>query len=136
MKEKKRWKRRLLSIFLSSALCLGTLPAAVFAEDIPQNEYGADGESNTESTYRFVVESEHFEDSTRLFIQDLLSAEDEKLNGGSGSTAALWQYLGYAVQKSVGQGTSDSKFKNSSVRCWRTDLLSARTVCRNAQKTT
>ena len=111
MKKKKRLNRRLLSVLLSFAMCLGVFPASVFAEDSPQDESKAEGETDVESVEYFNVESKHFEDSTRLFIQELLSAEDEKLNGGSGSTAALWQYLGYAVQKSVGQGTSDSKFK-------------------------
>ena len=57
----------------------------------------------------FGANSEHFDDSTRLFIQDMLSAKNEVLDGKS--TAALWQYLAYCIQDVQGRGTSTGKFK-------------------------
>ena len=66
-------------------------------------EYEIDG-----VTY-FGVDSDHFADSTKLFIQDMLSAKNEKLSGKS--TAALWQYLAYCIQDDHGRGTNTGKFK-------------------------
>ena len=57
----------------------------------------------------FGANSEHFDDSTRLFIQDMLSAKNDVLDGKS--TAALWQYLAYCIQDVQGRGTSTGKFK-------------------------
>lgn len=57
----------------------------------------------------FGVNSNHFADSTKLFIQDMLSAKNEKL--GDKSTAALWQYLAYRIQDDHGKGTDTGKFK-------------------------
>lgn len=57
----------------------------------------------------FGVDSDHFATSTSLFIQDMLSAKNEKLSGKS--TAALWQYLAYCIQDDHGRGTSTGKFK-------------------------
>ncbi len=103
-------KKRLLSLLLSLAVCLGTFPAAVYAEE---GDAGNSTDSPSELVYDGVTyfdgQSQHFEDSTRLFIQDLLSAKNTNLDDES--TASLWQYLGYAIQKANGAGTSDSKFK-------------------------
>ena len=57
----------------------------------------------------FGANSEHFDDSTRLFIQDMLSAKNDVLDGKS--TAALWQYLAYCIQDVQGRGTNTGKFK-------------------------
>ena len=57
----------------------------------------------------FGVDSKHFADSTKLFIQDMLSAKNEKLDNKS--TAALWQYLAYCIQDDHGRGTGTGKFK-------------------------
>ena len=66
-------------------------------------EYTADG-----VTY-FGVNSKNFDKSTKLFIQDMLSAKNDVL--GEKSTAALWQYLAYCIQDDKGSGTSTGKFK-------------------------
>lgn len=58
----------------------------------------------------FGVQSKHFEDSTSLFIQDMLTAKNGVL--GDKSTAALWQYLAFCIQDIQGRGTSTGKFKN------------------------
>ena len=96
--------KRLLSSLLAVVLCLSLLPvtglAAEDAEDVTLSYEGV--------TY-FDVGSDHFEDSTRLFIQDLMSAKSIHLDDQS--TAALWQYLAYTIQDSNGTGTSDGKFK-------------------------
>lgn len=74
------------------------------ADPVPiADEYTADG-----VTY-FGVDSDHFADSTKLFIQDMLSAKNNVLDGQS--TAALWQYLAYCIQDDNGRGTSTGKFK-------------------------
>ena len=103
-------KNRLLSILLSLAICLGTFPAVVYAED---SDTGDSADPASELKYNGVTyfdgQSQHFEDSTRLFTQDLLSAKNSNLDDES--TASLWQYLGYTIQKANGAGTSDSKFK-------------------------
>lgn len=57
----------------------------------------------------FGVNSDHFDDSTKLFIQDMLSAKSDELGGKS--TAALWQYLSFALQKHKGRGTNTGKFR-------------------------
>lgn len=57
----------------------------------------------------FGVDSDHFADSTKLFIQDMLSARNKKLDNKS--TAALWQYLAYCIQDDHGRGTGTGKFK-------------------------
>lgn len=57
----------------------------------------------------FGVDSNNFATSTSLFIQDMLSAKNEKLSGKS--TAALWQYLAYCIQDDHGRGTNTGKFK-------------------------
>lgn len=57
----------------------------------------------------FGVDSDYFADSTKLFIQDMLSAKNEKL--GNKSTAALWQYLAYRIQDDHGRDTGTGKFK-------------------------
>ncbi len=67
------------------------------------NQYKVDG-----VTY-FGVDSDHFDDSTRLFIQDMLATKSKEL--GNQSTAALWQHLGFAIQKHKGRGTSTGKFR-------------------------
>ena len=57
----------------------------------------------------FGVDSKYFDNSTRLFIQDMLSAKNKELDGKS--TAALWQYLACCIQDVQGRGTSTGKFK-------------------------
>ena len=57
----------------------------------------------------FGADSKYFDNSTRLFIQDMLSAKNDVLDGKS--TAALWQYLAYCIQDVQGRGTSTGKFK-------------------------
>lgn len=58
----------------------------------------------------FGVDSKYFDNSTRLFIQDMLSAKNNVLDRKS--TAALWQYLAYCIQDVQGNGTDTGKFKN------------------------
>lgn len=98
-------KRKFLSAVLIGALMISTVPFAAFAED---NEPIPDVLVEEGVTY-FDAGSEHFEDSTRLFIQDLLSAKNSNIDDTS--TAALWQKLGYAIQDDYGAGTDDGKFK-------------------------
>lgn len=98
-------KRKFLSTVLIGALMLSAVPFAAFAED---NEPIPDVLVEDGVTY-FDAGSEHFEDSTRLFIQDLLSAKNSNIDDTS--TAALWQKLGYAIQDDYGAGTDDGKFK-------------------------
>lgn len=57
----------------------------------------------------FGVDSDYFDSSTKLFIQDMLSAKNNVLDGKS--TAALWQYLAYCLQDDNGRGTNTGKFK-------------------------
>ena len=57
----------------------------------------------------FRADSKYFDNSTSLFIQDMLSAKNDVLDGKS--TAALWQYLAYCIQDVQGRGTSTGKFK-------------------------
>ncbi|MGN8896470.1 S-layer homology domain-containing protein [Flavonifractor sp. HCP28S3_F3] len=57
----------------------------------------------------FGADSKYFDNSTRLFIQDMLSAKNDVLDGKS--TAALWQYLAYCIQDVQGRGTNTGKFK-------------------------
>ena len=57
----------------------------------------------------FGADSKYFDNSTRLFIQDMLSAKNDVLGGKS--TAALWQYLAYCIQDVQGRGTNTGKFK-------------------------
>lgn len=78
-------KRKFLSTVLIGALMLSAVPFAAFAED---NEPIPDVLVEDGVTY-FDAGSEHFEDSTRLFIQDLLSAKNSNIDDTS--TAALWQ---------------------------------------------
>ena len=77
-------KRKFLSAVLIGALMISTVPFAAFAED---NEPIPDVMVEDGVTY-FDAGSEHFEDSTRLFIQDLLSAKNSNIDDTS--TAALW----------------------------------------------
>ncbi len=68
-----------------------------------------DNEYNVNGVTYFGVDSNNFDTSTKLFIQDMLSAKNKKLGGKS--TAALWQYLSYCIQDDKGRGTSTGKFK-------------------------
>ena len=68
-----------------------------------------DSEYNVNGVTYFGVDSNNFDNSTKLFIQDMLSAKNKKLGGKS--TAALWQYLSYCIQDDKGRGTSTGKFK-------------------------
>ena len=52
----------------------------------------------------------HFDKSSKLFIQDMLSSKNDVLD--EKSTAALWQYLAFCIQDDNGRGTSTGKFKN------------------------
>lgn len=67
-------KRKFLSAVLIGALMISTVPFAALAED---NEPIPDVMVEDGVTY-FDAGSEHFEDSTRLFIQDLLSAKNQQ----------------------------------------------------------
>lgn len=98
-------KKRVMSVMLVLVMALGLLPATAFAADPSPiaDRYDVDG-----VTY-FSVDSDHFDDSTALFIQDMLSAKNAVLGGKS--TAALWQYLAFCLQDDYGRGTGDSKFK-------------------------
>lgn len=99
-------KKRIISSLLVLVMVLSLLPATAFAAepDPIADQYKVDG-----VTY-FGVDSDHFDDSTKLFIQDMLSANSKELDGKS--TAALWQYLAYCIQDVQGRGTSpDGKFK-------------------------
>ena len=73
-------------------------------DPIAAQQYTADG-----VTY-FGVDSDNFDKSSKLFIQDMLSSKNDVLD--EKSTAALWQYLAFCIQDDNGRGTSTGKFKN------------------------
>ncbi|MDD4715958.1 MAG: hypothetical protein PHT34_05390, partial [Oscillospiraceae bacterium] len=58
----------------------------------------------------FGVDSDHFDDSTKMFEQDMLISQNSDYLSGK-STASLWQYLAYAIQDQYGMGTGAGKFK-------------------------
>lgn len=115
--------KRMASTFLAGVLALSLLAISSLAADSTGNDIQ---EMVVDGVTYFNANSEHFEDSNRLFFQDLLSNQNANLQDEASedqtkkedeetpvpqSTASLWQYLAYAIQDRNGQGTSDGKFK-------------------------
>ena len=113
--------KRMASTLLAGVLALSLLPISSLAADSTENDIQ---EMVFDGVTYFNANSEHFEDSNRLFFQDLLSNQNANLQDEESdsqkdgeetpvpqSTASLWQYLAYAIQDRNGQGTSDGKFK-------------------------
>ena len=101
-------KKRLLSSLLVFVMVLSLLPTTVLAAepDPIADRYVVDG-----VTY-YNAKSDHFDDSSALFIKDLLTAyihtDKEKHNK---SIATEWQYLASFIQQDYGKGTSNPAFK-------------------------
>ena len=72
--------------------------------------------SNINGVSYYGVDSDHFENSTALYIRDMLTARTRQLYY-SGSTklnqsiSSLWQYVAQKLQDEYGRGTKEGKFK-------------------------
>lgn len=105
-------KKRLLAGLLIAVMCLTMLPATAFAADDPSRT----DFSNINGVSYYGVDSDHFEDSTALYIWDMLTARTSQLYySGSAqsvqSISSLWQYVAQELQDEYGRGTKDGKFK-------------------------
>lgn len=113
--------KRMASTLLAGVMALSLMPLSTLAAEDTDNDIQ---EMVVDGVTYFNANSEHFEDSNRLFFQDLLSNQNANLQDEESedqtdeeetpvlqSTASLWQYLAYAIQDRNGQGTSDGKFK-------------------------
>lgn len=109
------------STLLAGVLALSLLSISSLAADSTGNDIQ---EMVVDGVTYFNANNEHFEDSNRLFFQDLLSNQNANLQDEESdsqkdgeetpvpqSTDSLWQYLAYAIQDRNGQGTSDGKLK-------------------------
>ncbi len=71
--------------------------------------------SNINGVSYYGVDSDYFEDSTSLYIKDMLTAKSNQLDndriGKVQSISALWQYVALELQDEYGRGTKDGKFK-------------------------
>lgn len=71
--------------------------------------------SNINGVSYYGVDSDYFEDSTSLYIKDMLTAKSNQLDNGRigkvQSISALWQYVALELQDEYGRGTKDGKFK-------------------------
>lgn len=72
--------------------------------------------SNINGVSYYGVDSDHFEESTALYIRDMLTARTSQLHySGSAqsvqSISSLWQYVAQELQDEYGRGTKDGKFK-------------------------
>ena len=102
-------KKRFLSSLLVLVMVLSMLPVTALAEDLPAiaDRYVVNG-----VTY-YNAKSSHFQDSSPLFIQDLLTADirTDAYPNNHTSVATEWQYLASFIQEDYGKGTSNSAFK-------------------------
>ena len=100
-------KKRLLSSLLALVMVLSLLPATALAANPPAiaDRYVVDG-----VTY-FNAKSSHFQDSSPMFIKDLLLKNVPINQIGNYSTAGTWQELASFIQEDYGKGTSNSAFK-------------------------
>ncbi len=99
---KKMIRKRLLSLLLALSLSIPMFP--LNADAAIADTYTSDAGV----TY-YKVDSENFDQSTQMFIQDLLTAKNSQIGGQS--IAALWQSMAFRIQDRHGRGTGDSKFK-------------------------
>lgn len=72
--------------------------------------------SNINGVSYYGVNSNHFEDSTALYIKDMLTAQTTRLKHSglarpNQSISSLWQYVAQKLQDEYGRGTSEGKFK-------------------------
>ena len=72
--------------------------------------------SNINGVSYYGVDSDHFDDSTALYIKDMLTAQTTQLRHSGlarshQSISSLWQYVAQKLQDEYGRGTKDGKFK-------------------------
>lgn len=130
--------KRMASTLLAGVLALSLLPISSLAADSTDNDIQ---EMVVDGVTYFNANSEHFDDSNRLFFQDLLSNQNANLQDEASedqtkkedeetpvpqSTASLWQYLAYAIQ---GRNRFDSDVREAKSRlAWLDIALPQRSV--------